>query len=98
MSVETELNSLKGEVKDLKDSVRDLRNIINGNGKVGIAELLRRVVGILFANPDTGSPGLAKDVEDIKRMVAQTRAIWWFVGAFVFLAQAVQFLLNLGGN
>lgn len=90
MSVESELSNLKEEVQGLRGAVRELRNTINGNGRIGLAESVRRITGVLFANKDTGSPGMVKDVEDIKRMTAQMRAIWWAVGAAVVLLQALQ--------
>lgn len=50
----------------------------------------------LFKNPDTGEAGLVRDVADIKKMVIQIRAAWWFIGAIVLLVQFLQVIGVLG--
>jgi len=67
-----------------------------GNGKTGLVEEVRTMQRSLYANPKTGEKGLIADVAEIKRIVIQIRALWWFIGAVVLLVQFLQVVGVIG--
>lgn len=73
-----------------------LWHTVFGNGNPGLVGEVRTMRRTLFKNPDTGEAGLVRDVADIKKMVIQIRAAWWFIGAIVLLVQFLQVIGVLG--
>lgn len=70
-----------------------LYHAVFGNGKTGLVEEVRTMRRSLYQNPDTGEPGLVRDVGDIKRLLVQVRGSWWLIGALLVL---IEFLRAIG--
>lgn len=54
---------------DLEAQVKWLLHAVRGNGKEGLMQRQARVEALLFDDPATGEPGLARNVRDLGKNV-----------------------------